>query len=135
MRTLMPTFSTKLCGTMLPRKLGRKALAKALASAIDSRVRLRQLTILALQHMHASIVDDNGRKSCATDIDDETAGRTIRLSSVSVHDGRPMLAVFEVLADGTVRLAVHAEDAIGGNILLDELQRSLRGDTPQRPGD
>jgi hypothetical protein len=49
----------------------------------------------------------------------------VRLSATALVDGRRVLAAIDVLADGSLRLAVHAEDAISGNILLDELKVAL----------
>ena len=51
----------------------------------------------------------------------------VRLSAAGLHDSRPVLAMLEPSAEGGLALHVHAEDAIGGNILLDELTRGLKG--------
>jgi len=51
----------------------------------------------------------------------------VRLAAASLHDGKPVLvAVDQQSAGGSLRLAVHAEDAIYGNILLDELKAAVR---------
>ena len=70
------------------------------------------LAATALQHMNAAIVADGD-------------GQPLHLSACALHDGKPMLAVLEPQPNGAVKLAVHAEDAIGGNILLKELQQGL----------
>jgi len=71
---------------------------------------------VALQHMNAALVGGS------------EPSEPLRLSSTTLHDGRPMLAVLEPPAEagGVLKVHVHAEDAIGGNILLDELTRGLR---------
>ena len=52
---------------------------------------------------------------------------TVRLSAAGLVDGRPMLAVLVVQPDAALQVSVHADDAIGGNILKEELLRGLRG--------
>ena len=77
-----------------------------------------QLAAAALPYMHASVV--LGRAA-------DDAAPTARLAAAALHDGRPMLAMLVAQPDGAVALHVHADDAIGGNILLKELQAGLRG--------
>ena len=48
-----------------------------------------------------------------------------RLSAATTHDQRPVLVLLEARPDGALRVAVHAEDVIGGNVLLDELRAVL----------
>ena len=50
----------------------------------------------------------------------------LQLHSLGTPNGVKVTALLEELAGGAVRLAVHAEDAIAGNILLDELSKGLR---------
>ena len=69
------------------------------------------LGALSLQYVHGCLVG---------------AGPAVRVAACGLSDGRPMLAVLEAREGGGVSVAVHAEDAIGGNILLDELVKGLK---------
>ena len=92
------------------------------ADGADARAAAQILAPTLLQYMHAALVPP------PADADAERADRSmtaVRLSAATLADDGPVLAVVEVLADGGLRLAVHAEDAIAGNILLDELRAAL----------
>jgi hypothetical protein len=55
---------------------------------------------------------------------EEAAAEAVAQQCASLR--RPMIAVLEPQPDGSVRVAVHAEDVIAGNILLEELAAGLR---------
>ena len=59
---------------------------------------------------------------------DAAAGARIHLSASALSDGRPVLLAIEAAAGSAaeLRASVHAEDAIAGNILLDEIRAALK---------
>ena len=85
--------------------------ASAGGGSAASRKALPLLAATAQQHMACALVG--------------TSWPPLRLSAATTHDKKPVLAIIEPRDDGGVRIAVHAEDAIGGNILLDELRAAL----------
>ena len=70
------------------------------------------LATRVLRCMHASVVPPLA------------ADAPLRFAGAAIADGRPALLVLERHADG-LRASVHAEDAMGGPILLDELKAEL----------
>ena len=82
----------------------------------QTTVDLPSLASTALQYIHAAIIP------AAAD-----GAPTVRLSACGHADGRPMLAVLVVQPDASLQVSVHADDAIGGNILKEELVKGLRG--------
>ena len=55
-------------------------------------------------------------------------GSSLCFSSAGVSDDRPMLIVLTTSESVGLKVSVHAEDAIGGNILLDEVKVALAAD-------
>jgi hypothetical protein len=91
----------------------------------DARTSALMLAPALLQHMNAALVTAPSEEPNGVGGSTMAPLTAVRLSATALVDGRRVLAAIDVLADGSLRLAVHAEDAISGNILLVELKVAL----------
>ena len=93
-------------------RLGGMHLSTFLLPPRPAAETVSALATRVLRCMHASVVPPLA------------ADAPLRFAGAAIADGRPALLVLERHADG-LRASVHAEDAMGGPILLDELKAEL----------